>query len=75
MAVVFLDATWFFAGNGVPQHSTSTLTAADLAQIVMPASEFIFDGYLMRLEYYGSTAGQITFLVSCICQIIVTIIY
>jgi len=30
----------------------------------MPASEFMFDGYLMRLEYYGFKAGQIQFLVS-----------
>lgn len=58
-----VDAAWFVAGTGIPQHGAQTAGAATAGVNVMPQSEFLQDGLLIKFEYYASSPGDVTFLV------------
>jgi len=58
-----VDATWFVAGTGVPQHGVQTAGSALAGVNVMRDSEFLEDGMLIKFEYYASSTGDVTFVV------------
>jgi len=60
-----VDATWFVAGPGIPQHGIQTAGSPAAGVNVMRNSEFLEDGMIIKFEYYASTPGDVT-LVVCI---------
>ena len=58
-----VDAKWFVAGTGIPQHGVQAAGSPAVGVNVMRDSEFLEDGMLIKFEYYASTPGYVTFVV------------
>jgi len=63
---ICLDAAWFVAGTGIPQHGLQAAGSPTAGLNVMPDSEFLQDGLLIKFEYYASSPGDVTFVVRII---------